>query len=353
VPVVPIGTSALIDDSSYRDDDKAEPAGDRVGMKKIMGRRVVPAPKLDYDALSRDHVGPHDAGSVDLPVGATSMFRLLFPAAVALLFVRPSAAGEIHTAVIVDDLAGVRKALAKDPKAVNSRDEAGKTALHWAAHGGQLGIVKVLVEAGADVNAGDQFTKKTPLQEAATKNHIEVARYLIDHKADVNAINSWKVNALHSATYGEGRKPLVELLIAKGAKVVQVNNLGESPLVGSVLHGDLATFEVLAKYPFDFNEANEDGRTLLHVAVSGSSPSATKNRDAMVTRLLALGVRPDAKDRRGLTAADLAERERLPAIAARLRGEAGQKSSAPGRSKSTTPNSKSTTPRARSSTPMP
>src|SRR5438045_52705 len=41
VPVVPIGTSAFIDDSSYRDDDKAEPAGDRVGMKKIMGRRVV------------------------------------------------------------------------------------------------------------------------------------------------------------------------------------------------------------------------------------------------------------------------------------------------------------------------
>ena len=108
-----------------------------------------------------------------------------------------------------------------------------------------LGVGRV----GADVNAGDQFTKKTPLQEAATKNHIEVARYLIDRKADVNAINSWKVNALHSATYGEGRKPLVELLIAKGAKVVQVNNLGESPLVGSVLHGDLATFEVLAKYP--------------------------------------------------------------------------------------------------------
>src|SRR6516164_5108215 len=138
-----------------------------------------------------------------------------------------------------------------------------------------MGIVKTLVDAGADVNAGDQF-KKTPLQEAATRNHVEVVRYLIDHKADVNAINFWKVNALHSAAYGEGRKPLVELLIAKGAKVVQVNNLGESPLVGSVRHGDLATFDVLAKYPFDFNEANENGRTLLHVAVVGSTPSAKK-----------------------------------------------------------------------------
>src|SRR5436305_12336989 len=98
--------------------------------------------------LSRDHVRPHDAGSVDLPVGATSMFRRLFPAAVALLLVRPCACGEIHTAVIVDDLAGARTALAKAPKALNSPDEAGKTALHWAAAGGQLSIVKLLVEPG-------------------------------------------------------------------------------------------------------------------------------------------------------------------------------------------------------------
>src|SRR5205814_6193433 len=47
----------------------------------------------------------------------------------------------------------------RHPELVRARDETGATALHYAAFGGHRDAVRILVEAGADINAVDgQFT---------------------------------------------------------------------------------------------------------------------------------------------------------------------------------------------------
>lgn len=62
----------------------------------------------------------------------------------------------------------------------------GLSPLMYASRDGRLPIVKMLVDAKADVNQRDP-NDITPLIEAITNNHVDVAEYLIEHGADVNA----------------------------------------------------------------------------------------------------------------------------------------------------------------------
>ena len=62
------------------------------------------------------------------------------------------------TALIVAalfDRAEIVKLLCDAGADVNARNEEGETALIWAAMGGKIEIVKILIDAGADVNAKD------------------------------------------------------------------------------------------------------------------------------------------------------------------------------------------------------
>ena len=69
------------------------------------------------------------------------------------------------------------------PKA-NKQDR--PTPLQLAASFGQLQTVRVLVDAGAAVNAAGSMGE-TPLHAAASHGHLPVVEYLVEHKADVNA----------------------------------------------------------------------------------------------------------------------------------------------------------------------
>jgi ankyrin repeat protein len=48
-------------------------------------------------------------------------------------------------------------------------------------------VVRALVRAGADVNAGSGVTRATALHMAARRGHVEIARALLDSGAAVNA----------------------------------------------------------------------------------------------------------------------------------------------------------------------
>ncbi len=56
----------------------------------------------------------------------------------------------------------VRAVLQRHPEFIDRRDEVGATALHHAAFAGHRNIAKLLVEHGADINAGDSQYGATP-----------------------------------------------------------------------------------------------------------------------------------------------------------------------------------------------
>jgi ankyrin repeat protein len=79
----------------------------------------------------------------------------------------------------------LKELLKKEPLA-KPKKQARPTPLQLAASFGQLQTVRVLVDAGADVNAPGAMGE-TPLHTAASHGHLRVVEYLVEHKADVNA----------------------------------------------------------------------------------------------------------------------------------------------------------------------
>lgn len=64
-----------------------------------------------------------------------------------------------------------------------------RTPLHFACASGQIKIVKLLVEAGSDLEAHEKApTCLTPLHYTALRNHDDVCEYLLDNGADVNSL---------------------------------------------------------------------------------------------------------------------------------------------------------------------
>ena len=61
----------------------------------------------------------------------------------------------------------------------------GWTPLHWAARAGKIEIVRMLIDAGANVNVQTNGGS-TPLHEAVRYGSVEIVRMLIDAGADVN-----------------------------------------------------------------------------------------------------------------------------------------------------------------------
>lgn len=71
------------------------------------------------------------------------------------------------------DLETLKALLAANKSALNSRDESGCSALHFAADRGQAAVVQLLVEAGANLNAADA-DGQTALHYGAMCGHEEV-----------------------------------------------------------------------------------------------------------------------------------------------------------------------------------
>jgi len=69
----------------------------------------------------------------------------------------------------------------KDPSV---KDSYGYTPLHYAARGGFLKIVELLLSSGADVMATTKASMSTPLHRAATTKHHNIVSLLLRHNAD-------------------------------------------------------------------------------------------------------------------------------------------------------------------------
>jgi ankyrin repeat protein len=200
---------------------------------------------------------------------------------------------------------------------VDAANEDGQTPLMLAVRSGDLALVEVLVRAGANVKAVEEWRGQTPLMWAAARNAPDVVKLLIAKGADVNVRakeNDWpsqitsEPRAQYRPTGGHtallyaartGCKACVEAILDAGANPNLPTPDGVTPLM---LATDNGNYDV-AKYLLD-RGANPHiwdwwGRTALYIAVDmRSRPSPVESERGataldIVKTLLAAGVNPN------------------------------------------------------------
>uniref|UniRef100_A0A8C4MYN1 Ankyrin repeat and SAM domain-containing protein 6 n=1 Tax=Equus asinus TaxID=9793 RepID=A0A8C4MYN1_EQUAS len=190
-------------------------------------------------------------------------------------------------------------AAAGAPVPVDCSDEAGNTALQFAAAGGHEPLVRFLLRRGASVNSRNHYGWSA-LMQAARFGHVSVAHLLLDHGADVNAQNRLGASVLTVASRG-GHLGVVKLLLEAGAFVDHHNPSSEQPgagdsrderlditaLMAAIQHGHEAVVRLLMEWGADPSHA---ARTV------GWSPlmlAALTGRLGMAQQLVEKGANPD------------------------------------------------------------
>lgn len=122
------------------------------------------------------------------------------------------------------------KVLLEHKARVNTRDQYGKTALTIAAFNGQTGIVGMLLDKGADIEAKEKITGgETALVMAAHSGYDDTVRLLLEHKANPNAFGDYHQTALIWAIVGN-HKETCRLLLEHGADPNMPDDKGQKPL---------------------------------------------------------------------------------------------------------------------------
>jgi ankyrin repeat protein len=149
---------------------------------------------------------------------------------------------------------------------VKVKDTRGTTPLHHAAAYGSAEAVRLLLAAGADPNARNDF-EVTPLMWAATEP--EKVKLLVNQGADVNAKSKMGRTAIWIAAANDGSYGIVKFLLDHGAK------LDGSEIVAAAGANDMATVKMLLDKGQSVNAKDPMGNTpLLGAATNGNTKMA-------------------------------------------------------------------------------
>jgi len=136
------------------------------------------------------------------------------------------------------------------------------TALLWAAPLGYPGVVELLLQNNADVNAKNNDA----LTWAVESGRKETVKLLLQYNADINTKGRYGLTALLMAIQ-QGKQGIVELLLQNNADVNAKSDYdGSTPLIMAARYGRLEIVELLLQKNADVNAKTSDGSTALTLA---------------------------------------------------------------------------------------
>jgi len=193
----------------------------------------------------------------------------------------------LHAAAAKGDAAEIEHLIAAGEK-VDAVDAHRRTPLHVATHLGHQAAAQVLLRGGANPNALDaqQYDIVTI---AAVNNDVPMLKLALAGGCDPKAITSPYQGTAVIAAAHLGHAEVVRVLIAAGAPLDHVNNLGWTALIESIVLGNggrnhTDTLDALVKAGANVNLADRAGATPLALA-------KTRGYGEMVRILEAKGAR--------------------------------------------------------------
>ncbi len=148
------------------------------------------------------------------------------------------------------------------------------TALHCASNGSwdraagqdKDACVRILLEAGADVNAATD-EGGTPLHSAVIEHDIETIRAMLEKGADPNREDDELITPFLVACKN-GKVDLLKLMLERGAKADVRTKSGQGCLIGACVQGHPEAVRLLIEHGADVNAADEDGLTPVMAAAA-------------------------------------------------------------------------------------
>src|SRR3954452_2396567 len=175
----------------------------------------------------------------------------------------------LHAAAAKGDAAEIARLIAGGEKA-DAVDAHRRTPLHVAAHFGQQAAAHALLKGGANPNALDAQHYDI-VTIAAVNNDVPMLKLALAGGCDPKAITSpYQGTALIAAAH-LGHAQVVRTLIAAGAPLDHINNLGWTALIESIVLGNggrnhTDTLDGLVKAGANVNLSDRAGATPLTLA---------------------------------------------------------------------------------------
>lgn len=144
---------------------------------------------------------------------------------------------------------------------INSKDNAGRTALMLACYEGHLTVCQLLIYEGANLNIMDELSLTALFAAAASKKEgcLAMCQLLIDKGAKID-IGSCHVISIAAE---DGNLVLCQLLIDKGAKLNHKDWAGQTSLMRAVQNHQIEVSRLLIQKGGDVNIKDNDGMTAL------------------------------------------------------------------------------------------
>ena len=173
---------------------------------------------------------------------------------------------------------------------VTIRDNDGRTAIHElvselekltdSEKAPLYGCIDLLLDKGADINAGDKYGN-SPLVDAVKLGNVKTVELLLKNGANVNTRDNDGKTPLHEFFLVSGpilirhinrevdlaqiEAQIAEMLVRNGADVNAIDKQGRTPLAMAVSLGNIKAVEFLLKNGANVNTQDNDGKTPLHM----------------------------------------------------------------------------------------
>ncbi|KAL9093421.1 MAG: hypothetical protein Q9159_000275 [Coniocarpon cinnabarinum] len=202
----------------------------------------------------------------------------------------------VHRIVLKDLELSLVEHLSCHPQAIRDRDDDERTALWWAAATNDIESVRILLLAGADVNAHDR-DGETGLYRAIGQGNDAVVNTLLDHHADTKLSSIYGVTCLGIMTrlnHSETRLRLLDQSLKSGVNpkygyMGRLNVLQEWIVSGDATEDEI---DALLEAGVDVEDGGVSGWTALACSVYYCRPSTvhallmrSANRNVVVQAL--------------------------------------------------------------------
>ena len=161
---------------------------------------------------------------------------------------------------------------------IHSKDDDGQTPLHYAASGNRnRALIQVLLDAGLDIEEKtDDRYGWTPLHHSVINENLTAVQELLEAGADINAENNFGWMVLHLAARYNDHPSVIQTLLDAGSDVNGKVH-GQTPLhIAAERNDNQLVIQALLDAGADINAKDNVGRTPLEVAKDERNSEAIK-----------------------------------------------------------------------------